>query len=366
MSILRRHRFAAIVAVVVIVVLCVFFVANAFGLRSVDRQLDAIEAAMAIPDSENAAIAYFAFTQEYAPPPSISHPKVNPLIWSQPWTDEKYPELAAMLADHQDGIERLFDIAKIKQCCFLIPRDEQEEADLSQTVICMRQWVLLLRHGLNHDLGEGQLHKAIEKYARIVQIGSHFRRQPALFYHNVGLAFESVPSWMIKNLIVTGEVTNEQLSTLRSVMPPTVDTWSDDHKRLKKVEDLLDRKRWRQIDMLTKLKGLIERSIPQGSLSQDAFERTETIYYRQLVDRRGRYILIALRQYKNETGRWPESLDAIRGSLNDEILTDPHNGGPFLYEVTDGGFRLMSTGRNGIDEGGDYKKGDDWPIWPRQ
>ena len=92
--------------------------------------------------------------------------------------------------------------------------------------------------------------------------------------------------------------------------------------------------------------------------------RSETIYYRLLTGRRGNYILIALRQYKNETGRWPESLEVIRASLSDEILTDPHNGGSFLYEVTEGGFRLMSTGRNGIDEDGDYRDGDDWLIWP--
>ena len=77
MSVLKRHRFAAIVVAVLIVLACSLFIARTLRLQSIDRQLAAIEAAEGIPDSENAAIAYFAFFQEYATPPSMLLPDPN-------------------------------------------------------------------------------------------------------------------------------------------------------------------------------------------------------------------------------------------------------------------------------------------------
>lgn len=47
------------------------------------------------------------------------------------------------------------------------------------------------------------------------------------------------------------------------------------------------------------------------------------------------------------------------------ILTDPLNGGSFIYRRTNRGFELYSTGENRIDEHGrsESQGGDDWPIW---
>ncbi len=44
-----------------VVVLCPLWMAGIISLQSVDKQLARIEAERAIPDSENAAVAYFDF-----------------------------------------------------------------------------------------------------------------------------------------------------------------------------------------------------------------------------------------------------------------------------------------------------------------
>jgi len=94
-------------------------------------------------------------------------------------------------------------------------------------------------------------------------------------------------------------------------------------------------------------------------------------HLRQVSNLKGCQISIALRRYKNMNGRWPQTLDAIRSSLSEEILTDPLNGGSFVYKLSDDGFRLYSKGRNNIDDGGKSDKrgepktgADDWLMWP--
>jgi hypothetical protein len=74
-----------------------------------------------------------------------------------------------------------------------------------------------------------------------------------------------------------------------------------------------------------------------------------------------------LRHYRNKNGHWPQTLDEIKSSLSEEVLTDPQNNGLFVYKLTDDGFTLYSKGKNNIDEAGSKIDGaDDWPIWPRQ
>ena len=95
-------------------------------------------------------------------------------------------------------------------------------------------------------------------------------------------------------------------------------------------------------------------------------KRVKELYLRLLTDRQGTQILVALRQYKNKNGKWPETLDELKPFLNsDDIIVDPQNKGSFVYKLKDGNFILYSTGLNAIDENG-QKKGpaDDWPIWP--
>ena len=78
-------------------------------------------------------------------------------------------------------------------------------------------------------------------------------------------------------------------------------------------------------------------------------------------------ILIALRRHKQLTGMWPETLEQIEPKLPEQMLTDPHNNGSFIYKLAGDDFIFYSKGPNGIDEGGAASKpADDWAIWPRK
>ncbi len=94
-------------------------------------------------------------------------------------------------------------------------------------------------------------------------------------------------------------------------------------------------------------------------------------YLRAIATKRGSRIIIALRRYKNQNGFWPVNLDDVKPMAPAEIFVDPHNGGDFVYEITEENFRLYSKGKNNVDEDGKYKRrygetseGDDWLIWP--
>ncbi len=91
----------------------------------------------------------------------------------------------------------------------------------------------------------------------------------------------------------------------------------------------------------------------------------------RVAGRRGTWLVLGLRQYRNANGQWPESLDQIAGLVPPEALRDPTNEGPFVYVRDGDDFRLYSKGVNGIDEDGrggywtlSTTKDDDIPLWP--
>lgn len=92
-----------------------------------------------------------------------------------------------------------------------------------------------------------------------------------------------------------------------------------------------------------------------------------------LLLRNGCHALVNLRldlaaceieRHRLEHGRYPDSLEA----LPHEAGIDPLHGTPFCYEKSDVGFRLYSTGPDGVDDGGEEERGGspidrkDW-VW---
>jgi len=103
------------------------------------------------------------------------------------------------------------------------------------------------------------------------------------------------------------------------------------------------------------------------NMLEKTYNRFHGLYFRTITEQRGSQLIVALRRYKNEHGRWPETLEAIKNLVPTEILVDPINGGSFVYKLTEENFTLYSKGKNNIDEGGerDWDSGaDDWRIWP--
>lgn len=109
----------------------------------------------------------------------------------------------------------------------------------------------------------------------------------------------------------------------------------------------------------------------------------ESIYYdihyfylREDSRKKGALLSIALRQYKDKNGIWPENLDEIKGLTNKENFIDLVNDQFFVYKLAGDSFILYSKGKNGIDDNGEYSYKfddktfkvtntlDDIKIWP--
>jgi hypothetical protein len=90
-----------------------------------------------------------------------------------------------------------------------------------------------------------------------------------------------------------------------------------------------------------------------------------------LANRRGTWLMLGLREYKNEHGVWPESLDSIAPHVPAEAFSDPITGEAFVYQREGEAFRLYSKGPNRTDDAGRYRyvpesgiDEDDLSIWP--
>jgi len=91
----------------------------------------------------------------------------------------------------------------------------------------------------------------------------------------------------------------------------------------------------------------------------------------RLAERRGTWLVLALRRYRDEHGSWPSLLDEVSEHVAPEAFVDPTNGGSFVYAPIDDSCSLYSTGLNRIDEGGRERHvkernhhEDDILIWP--
>ena len=80
------------------------------------------------------------------------------------------------------------------------------------------------------------------------------------------------------------------------------------------------------------------------------YARTRLFCALQATERRGTWLVLGLRQYREAHGQWPESLDAIAAYVPAEALEDPINDSPFVYVRQGDDFQLYSKGPDGIDE----------------
>ncbi len=72
----------------------------------------------------------------------------------------------------------------------------------------------------------------------------------------------------------------------------------------------------------------------------DTYKRIHTIYLKDNTLLRGSKILIALRQYKDEQGTWPDSLDEIKSNAPAEAFIDPATEKQLQYEKSGEDFTL--------------------------
>ena len=116
---LRRLRFVSAIAVVIAIICGVAWKAGLLDSRSIDERLAAIDAELAIPDSENAAVYCRRFLTDpnnAAILDDLSGFSLSAYV--EPWASSEHPELAAALNEHQAFIETLLDIFQMRKARF--------------------------------------------------------------------------------------------------------------------------------------------------------------------------------------------------------------------------------------------------------
>jgi len=329
----RGKRIWYVVIVILTVAIGCYFLLKTglLDFQSVDERLAAIEAALAIPDEENAAVIYYQLLQ-----------------------DEP-------LKDQQDIISTLLQASKKEKCLFPIITDLHQMKDRVDRISAMRRWARLLVTVANNDIAEGRIDAGIQKYHCLIQMANHLCQQPVLLDYLVGIASEGLALRSMKTIILEDDVSEKHLKNIEAAIPQAKDNWAEVSPKIMEFESLFERKNFSIFDRIRNW-----RLWRQSGSMQDTFDHIHTIYLRQLANRRGNRILIALRRYRNKSGRWPQTLDGIKDLVPDQILVDPINGGSFVYKLTEENFNFYSKGRNNIDEDGERNQSgaDDWRIWP--
>ncbi|MHC4584089.1 MAG: hypothetical protein ACYS3N_06135 [Planctomycetota bacterium] len=362
----------AIVLVIAVFIYCFFCYVR--QSQSAEEKLAAIEAARAIPDSENAATIYNQILEDYSEGQfafGFLDPNSEYLTRIKPWSRDDYPELADWLEKQQALIEKLLEASKFEKCCFPINTELEGYSDNIDRLAPMRQWAFLLVRAGNHDIAQGKTNLGLEKYISVIHIGKHEFQQPVAIDHILGIAIEGVALRAIARFIVEDSPSEPLLSRIEAIRLPTKEQWADESESMLEVERLINQKWNRQVGLFGRIRGWwMFRSVFKDF--KDLKDTRRLIYLRLLADRRGNRILIALRRYKNKHGSWPKSLDGLKPLVPAEILIDPINNKSFVYKLTADSFTLYSKGVNRIDEAGKWDKfeennvADDWLIWPKK
>ncbi|MHC4345746.1 MAG: hypothetical protein ACYSUP_13805 [Planctomycetota bacterium] len=344
-----KHRrplrwWAGVVMLAAAVLLALLWFSELLTRRSAEQQLAAIEAARAIPDEQNAALIYteLAATTDLA----SNQPRfLASEARTEPWLSADHPEAAQLVKNHQVTIRALQETRTKEQCRFSISNDPTAQSHRSQLVRKMNFWGLLLILGANNDVGEG------------IQMAKHLYQQPTMNCWKAALGKESLALANLSRLIVAGTLKETDLARIEDLLPATADKWAENWPTIRTVEELYEQDRPEEFSFLHRLLSRFARAkrVDQERLRQEEYEAFHDAYLRQLARRRGVYILIALRRYKDAHGSWPETLEDASELAPAETFIDPQNDSGFIYEADGRDITLYSRGRNNIDEGGQIK-----------
>lgn len=393
----RRRR----IAIAALLLLALALALNA-SLPTAREKLTAIDVARAVADEDNAALIYAELLRGEEVPPSELETQLAPLMealsdpallqetrtiskklveleppeelldpndkdftLSRPWTSAEHPELRQWLDEHQSRIDRLLQAARKPACHFPLRPDPNDMGLFDVPLSAFRQNALLLRRAANNDMGEGNVTAGLMKYQALISMGHHCQMQPSPTVFLSGIACEVCGLHHLAEFIVADPATDQELDALVAEGGDLENRWESlcrdiSHVRNVYSRTLEDRRpfRFRAYQWYWRI-----RYQDEDWTGQD---RASELYHRVLCERRGHHILIELRRFKNRTGHWPDRLKQIASSLAPLALIDPQNGGAYVYQRTEDGFRLYSSGPNGQDENGQRQaRGpDDWPIWP--
>lgn len=363
----RRRKRLIWLAVIVVVAMSVA-VQLIRSSDSVHKELAAIEAARAIPDCENAALAYYQILDEYP----LVLPKIffPPGITGYPTHDVLSP-MAGPTAYHA-YVPMLQHASKMKECRLSLNLDLKAILRRIAFREEMAEWVRLLCEFAKRNEALGRFDAAFEEYLCMTRMAKHCYQQRTREGMFIAASPECGALGGFNRLIVNGNATETQLTTIDKVVSELQADWEQAWPQIRRVEELYAeywRREWTLQRCLSKIR--INKQVYHKSLPFPNYPALPRVYLRRLSWRRGTRILIALRRYKDRNGHWPQSLKDLACLAPADVFIDPINEGEFIYRLKRDTFILYSKGKNGIDEhvGWDFShpisdNPDDIPIWP--
>ena len=370
----KRRLWLAVIVSLAAVVVCVLLAAAFWrDWRSPDERLAEIEAARAIPDSENAARIYNELLQDPNAtsviddlPESVETPAFERGLY-EPWSSADHPQRAAWVERHHMIAGRLIEAARFEKCRFPLSTDILDDNSLDRFAP-MLEWEFLLSQGANNDIAEERIDAAIAKWTCLIQLANHLRQQPLPLDHANADYLPAFALQSIARFIIAGYPTETHLQTMEMLPLPLTNNWATYLQEMQTVQELQMQKSREQATPLQRLRSRLRsgfRYVTGKTLTSD-YDEARNRYLSSVARARVVRVFVALKRHKNTTGCWPQGLDEIKPSLSEEALTDPFNGGSFAYRRMADTFSFYSRGYNGIDERDEYISADDWPIWPIQ
>jgi hypothetical protein len=359
----KRHTWRPLavlfIAFIVAITCCYIWQKHIWNAGTIDQRLAAIDAELAIPDFENAAVYYRRFFTDSNNASALGDlARYAPSAYCEPWADSEHPELATELKTHSKFIQTLLDISEMEHARFPAYPDPGSR---SFTLADMRKLTFILSWAAANDLAEGRIDSAYSKYRCQLKLAYQLQQQPATYYRLVAIAFEAVALGNITRVVMRDDITPEQLKSLETILEIPSNQDKIDGEITDRVDRLIEEKVMSELSLVARLNYLLH-----GMANRNSLRRGEQRQYQRInAVRQAIRILISLRRYKDKTGVWPETLEQIEPKLPEQMLIDPQNNSPFIYKRAGENFIFYSKGPNNIDESGSYSgPADDWPIWP--
>jgi hypothetical protein len=262
---------------------------------------------------------------------------------------------------------------------------------------------------------EGRSYEAAQAICDSLALSRGLYEEPELISGLVGCAVASISLWAADRLLSRAEVSSDDLLTLQTALSDAADRVSfhagfageiamqqDSFDRIQKGEDPLDiigggaspsqrnavRKTlfWlmrgsgyvqanRKKCLRETLKLVEIAGDPTPETLNDAFWRDWTvrvssrrhILASMFLNALGKSIAqgekararlrasaacCAAMRYRNDTGKWPDSLDTLVPAYLDKLPIDPFTGNPLIYAVGEYGIMVYSVGSDQTDDGG--------------
>ena len=240
----RKWFWLSVAAIVLVLIIWVFLPEDNEGWRpyTFDKELAALEAQYAIPDSENAATIYNQLLEDYNDTVfygNLPGDERSKLPMREPWSSQDYPELAKWLKGHESTMAKLKEASEKQFCHFPIPANQVDLEQTMKRLSPMRRWAFLLISAANNNLGEGRIDQALEKCITILQMSKHQRQQSTLIEMLVGMAIEALALGQFKTFVVTADATEEHLSLIEKAVADIKHDWRSDWPRILGCEKLL-------------------------------------------------------------------------------------------------------------------------------